>query len=113
MKYTQLMRVLSMSIRNIETIEVNMSDGLKFESNDNTGAFESDNGLELDDSNYVEYYAVGIKLTKILINPSNKYKEGQFIELSNEFNRPDKIIDSKTREILWEDDENYERDFKI
>lgn len=104
MNYTQLMKVLTMSMRNKEIIRVNMPDGLKFESEDNTGAFESDNGLELDDSNYVEYYAVGIRLTKILNNPHGQYKQGQFIEVSYEFNRPQEITNMETKEVLWRGD---------
>jgi hypothetical protein len=47
--------------------------------------YETDNGLEMDEEGYLEYYACSIKIEKI-INQSKKIdehiKEGNFIEIS-------------------------------
>jgi hypothetical protein len=47
--------------------------------------YETDNGLEMDEEGYLEYYACSIKIEKI-INQSKKidehFKEGNFIEIS-------------------------------
>ena len=63
----------------------------------NTGSFETDNGLELDDENYLEYYACVVRIAEVIQEPNEtinphfgEIKAGGYIEVS-ELNEPIKI----------------------
>jgi len=106
MQYTELMSVLSGTNENNQSIIIYFEDGLVFKSSRNTGAFESSNCLEMDDEQYLEYYACGVEITEILELPqSNNYEAGdvavgKFIELS-EINEPIRI-ETEDKEVIWE-----------
>lgn len=107
MIYTNLMKILSKSCENKLTIIVYYKNGLVFESLSNTGVYESMNEYEMDDPNFIEYYAYAVQIPKILQNPTTNeppvgdwIKNDKFLEIS-ELNEPVKItlLDGT---ILWE-----------
>ena len=57
--------------------------------------YESDNGLEVNDENYLEYMACAMRIIKVIIDKTveKKYKEQMLIEI-NYMNYPQKIVDS-------------------
>ena len=63
--------------------------------------YETDNGLEEDDDGYEEFYAVAIKVKKIIGNfLGNKIDINQLVEVSQK-NQPIKIT-LKDGSIIWE-----------
>lgn len=56
--------------------------------------YETDNGLEDDDSNFEEYFACALKILKIVNNNSKTLKNGELIEI-NYHNYPKEIRTSK------------------
>jgi hypothetical protein len=62
--------------------------------------YETDNGLELEEDGYEEYFACTLKILSIEKNLSNKaIKEGQLLELSR-LNKPDNIF-LANGELIW------------
>lgn len=67
------------------------SDGDIIEAQVDT-CYETDNGLDDDDPDYEEYYACAMKIVKIIVNKTQKLKEGSLIEI-NYHNYPQHIKD--------------------
>ncbi|MCX4298558.1 MAG: hypothetical protein OSJ73_16240 [Lachnospiraceae bacterium] len=67
------------------------SDGDVIEGQVDT-CYETDNGLEIDDPNYEEYYACAMKIVKIIVDKTKTLKENSLIEI-NYRNYPQQIQD--------------------
>ena len=67
------------------------SDGDIIEAQVDT-CYETDNGLDDDDPDYEEYHACAMKIVKIIVDKTQKLKEGSLIEI-NYHNYPHHIID--------------------
>lgn len=64
--------------------------------------YETDNGLELDDDGYEEYYACAIEVLSILSNSDGKnFRVGQLIEISSKEPHLCKVR-LENGEIVWE-----------
>ena len=106
MKYTELMSVLSEANKDNQTIIIYFENGLVFKSCRNTGAFESSNCLEMDDKEYLEYYACGVEITEILNLPQDgsqgtlEIECGKLLEVS-ELNEPIRI-EAEGKGIIWQ-----------
>ena len=91
MKFTELMSILNDCYDNKTEIIIYWDDSLIIKSDENTGSFETDNGLDLDDEDHLEYYACAVRIKEILHKPSgpcsDSIKVGGFIEIS-ELNEP-------------------------
>lgn len=44
--------------------------------------YETDNGLEIEDSDYEEYYACAMRIVKVIEHKSGSFKEGRLIEIN-------------------------------
>jgi len=103
--------VLSRCLKQKQEIIIHWNGDLTIRSTGNTGVFEADNLLDLDDENYLEYYACAVYVSDILyasgqdvINPEFGSAEiGKFIEIS-ELNEPTKI-EATDGTVLWQKDE--------
>ena len=106
MKYTELMNVLSEANKDNKTVIIYFENGLVFKSCRNTGAFESSNCLEMDDKEYLEYYACGVEITEILNFPQNGIQDtlevecGKLFEIS-ELNEPLRI-ETEDKKVIWQ-----------
>lgn len=67
------------------------SDGDIIEAQVDT-CYETDNGLDDDDPDYEEYQACAMKIVKIIVDKTQKLKEGSLIEI-NYHNYPQHIKD--------------------
>ncbi len=67
------------------------SDGDIIEAQVDT-CYETDNGLDDDDPEYEEYHACAMKIVKIIVDKTQKLKEGSLIEI-NYHNYPQHIKD--------------------
>lgn len=67
------------------------SDGDIIEAQVDT-CYETDNGLDDDDPDYEEYHACAMKIVKIIVDKTQKLKEGSLIEI-NYHNYPQHIKD--------------------
>ena len=67
------------------------SDGDIIEAQVDT-CYETDNGLDDDDPDYEEYHACAMKIVKIIVDKTRKFKEGNLIEI-NYHNYPQYIKD--------------------
>ena len=75
--------------------------------------FETDNGLEMDEEGYLEYYAMIVRITKVIrdskilkdVNLCNS-KEGILIELS-ELNQPTKVV-LENGEVVWSTEQSMD-----
>ncbi len=67
------------------------SDGDIIEAQVDT-CYETDNGLDNDDPDYEEYHACAMKIVKIIVDKTQKLKEGSLIEI-NYHNYPQNIKD--------------------
>lgn len=67
------------------------SDGDVIEGQVDT-CYETDNGLEIDDPNYEEYYACVMRVIKVIVNKTKTLKEDNLIEV-NYHNYPQQIQD--------------------
>ena len=67
------------------------SDGDIIEAQVDT-CYETDNGLADDDPDYEEYHACAMKIVKIIVDKTQKLKEGSLIEI-NYHNYPQHIKD--------------------
>ncbi len=56
--------------------------------------YETDNGLDDDDPDYEEYHACAMKIVKIIVDKTQKLKEGNLIEI-NYHNYPQQIKNSE------------------
>ncbi len=56
--------------------------------------FDTDNGLDIDEEGYEEYYACAIEILEILEDNTGTLKVGMLMEI-NYHNWPKKIIDEK------------------
>ncbi len=56
--------------------------------------YETDNGLDDDDPDYEEYHACAMKIVKIIVDKTQKLKEGNLIEI-NYHNYPQQIKNSQ------------------
>ncbi|MDL2226526.1 hypothetical protein LJB86_02585 [Deltaproteobacteria bacterium OttesenSCG-928-M10] len=111
MEYTNLMSVLDDCFDQSNPMLIHWDGGCIIKGVNGTGAFESDNGLELDDENYQEYYACGIEIVEIIkATDSPKCREiqetltnGYMVEITP-FNEPLKI-ESIDGQLLWSREE--------
>src|SRR5690554_919370 len=73
--------------------------------------FETDNGLEMDDINYKEYYACTIMINEVILVPENcknstlyvstgNILEGKMVEISYQ-NIPEKIY-TQAKDFIWD-----------
>lgn len=60
--------------------------------------YETDNGLEEDDTNFEEYHACAMKIIKIMANKSQTLENGKIIEI-NYHNYPQEIKNSRGDKI--------------
>ena len=60
--------------------------------------YETDNGLDYDNPDYEEYYACAMKIVKIIVDKTQKLKEGNLIEI-NYNNYPQQMKDSQGNEL--------------
>ena len=60
--------------------------------------YETDNGLEVDDINFEEYYACAMKITQVITDKSQTLKNGKLIEI-NYHNYPQEIKNSRGDKI--------------
>ena len=67
------------------------SDGDIIEAQVDT-CYETDNGLDDDDPDYEEYHACAMRIVKIIVDKTQKLKEGSLIEI-NYHNYPQHIKD--------------------
>ncbi|WP_026684329.1 hypothetical protein [Heyndrickxia coagulans] len=67
--------------------------------------YETDNGLELEEEGYEEYFACALKILSIEENLSNKViREGELLELSK-LNKPSNIY-LVNGELIWKSNES-------
>lgn len=65
-------------------------------------SYETDNGLELENEGYEEYYALAVKILSVEKNPSGEaLKENTLFELSR-FNKPHKIF-LENSVLIWQE----------
>jgi len=108
MEYTELMRALSRCCKQRQDVIIRWNDDLVIKSTGNTGVFEADNCLDLEDENFLEYYACAVYVSDILhnskqdiIKPEFGLAEiGKFIEISEQ-NEPT-IIEAVDGTVLWQ-----------
>ena len=67
------------------------SDGDIIEAQVDT-CYETDNGLDDDDPDYEEYHACAMKIVKVIVDKTQKFKEESLIEI-NYHNYPQRIED--------------------
>ena len=111
MEYTELMRVLDRCLDQGQDIIIRWGDDLVIKSTGNTGVYESNNSLDMEDENYLDYYACAVYVADILcdsgkdiIKPEFGYLDvGELIEIS-ELNEPTKI-ETTDGSVLWQKDE--------
>ncbi len=89
------MENLFLSINDNETqiYILTYSDGDIIEAQVDT-CYETDNGLDDDDPDYEEYHACAMKIVKIIVDKTQKLKEGNLIEI-NYHNYPQQIKNSE------------------
>ena len=87
----RIMENLFLSINNNATqiYILTYSDGDIIEAQVDT-CYETDNGLDDDDPDYEEYHACAMKIVKIIVDKTQKHKEGNLIEI-NYHNYPQQI----------------------
>ena len=62
--------------------------------------YETDNGLEMGDPLYEEYYAAAIEIIEVINdNEMNMFKAGQFKEFSNK--KSPEIIKNLNGQVIW------------
>jgi hypothetical protein len=80
---------------------IEWKDGLRIKGLLDT-IYETDNGLELEDEDYDEYFACTLKIMSIENNPSgNVLRENTLLEVSNQ-NKPIKIF-LENGVLIWQD----------
>jgi hypothetical protein len=80
---------------------IEWKDGLRIKGLLDT-IYETDNGLELEDEDYDEYFACTLKIMPIDNNPSgNVLRENTLLEVSNQ-NKPIKIF-LENGVLIWQD----------
>lgn len=91
----RIMENLFLSINDNETqiYILTYSDGDIIEAQVDT-CYETDNGLDDDDPDYEEYHACAMKIVKIIVDKTQKLKEGNLIEI-NYHNYPQQIKNSE------------------
>ncbi|WP_416150221.1 hypothetical protein ACM26V_04330 [Salipaludibacillus sp. HK11] len=84
MELDDLHVALLQSIKNTYTLMFEWENGLKFKGKVDT-SYETDNGLEMDEPGYVEYYACAVEIQEIINQPElvgDNIKVGNLIEVS-------------------------------
>ena len=108
MEYDSLIKVLKKN-KDSELI-IQWDNGLKVIGEADT-LFETDNGLDDDNVNYIEYYAVAFQVNEILMKPINKEdslykwlieKKGKLIEVSLYVDPPSAIY-LTNGQCVWRD----------
>jgi hypothetical protein len=80
---------------------IEWKDGLRIKGLLDT-IYETDNGLELEDEGYDEYFACALKILSIENNPSGKvFSENTLLEVSKQ-NKPNKIF-LENGVLIWQD----------
>jgi len=86
-------------------LKIYFKNGLVFSSSTSMGVYETNNCLDEDDPNYLEYYVCAVKISKIFHSPvvgcddaAEEVKCGSMIELS-EFNEPTRVEQNDGRVI--------------
>lgn len=63
--------------------------------------YESNNDFDMEDDEYMEFYACAFRIKKVIKKPKDKaYKRGSLIEISIE-NEPTRII-LENGDVIWE-----------
>ena len=108
MEYTELMSVMNKCLKNNMPMLIYCVNGCVFKTDGNLGVFETDNGLEADDENYLEHYACIVRVAEIIKPPVKQGKNDSCADLAvgdgvefSILNQPARI-ESLDGALLWE-----------
>lgn len=60
--------------------------------------YDSDNGLDLDEEGYEEFFACAMKITKVITDSKNRFKDMKYIEITYH-NYPQEVRNSKGEKL--------------
>jgi len=100
---TELMTALSKFCKPNQVVILYFDDSLIFKSNNNTGVFESTNGLDDENPDFIEFYDCSFEVSEIL-SPSSEVdlqiKQGNYFAIS-EHSEPIRI-EAEDKTLIWQ-----------